>query len=32
MNFYLAQINIAKMKAPIDSPIMAEFVANLWRI
>jgi hypothetical protein len=32
MNFYLAQINIAKMKAPIDSPIMAEFVANLDKI
>jgi hypothetical protein len=29
MNFYLAQINIAKMKAPIDSPLMAEFVENL---
>lgn len=25
----LAQINIAKMKAPIDSPVMSEFVANL---
>ena len=28
----LAQINIARMKAPIDSPIMADFVANLDRI
>jgi hypothetical protein len=32
MEFHLAQINIAKMLAPIDSPIMAEFVANLDRI
>jgi len=29
MEFYLAQINIAKMVAPIDSPVMADFVANL---
>jgi len=29
MEFHLAQINIAKMLAPIDSPVMAEFVANL---
>jgi Domain of unknown function (DUF3291) len=29
---YLAQVNIAKMKAPIESPIMADFVANLDRI
>jgi hypothetical protein len=29
MQFHLAQINIAKMLAPIDSPVMAEFVANL---
>jgi hypothetical protein len=29
MDFNLAQINIAKMLAPIDSPVMAEFVANL---
>ena len=28
----IAQINIAKMKAPLDSPIMAEFVNNLDRI
>ena len=32
MEFHLAQVNIAKMLAPIDSPIMAEFVANLDRI
>ena len=29
MEFYLAQINIAKMLAPINSPVMADFVANL---
>jgi Domain of unknown function (DUF3291) len=29
MEFNLAQINIAKMLAPIDSPVMADFVANL---
>lgn len=29
---HLAQVNIAKMKAPIDSPIMADFIANLDRI
>jgi len=28
----LAQINIARMLAPLDSPIMADFVANLDRI
>jgi hypothetical protein len=27
--YYLAQINIAMMKAPIDDPIMAEFAAAL---
>jgi hypothetical protein len=32
MEFHLAQINIGKMLAPIDSPVMAEFVANLDRI
>jgi Domain of unknown function (DUF3291) len=32
MEFYLAQINIAKMLAPIDSPVMADFVANLDNI
>jgi hypothetical protein len=32
MNYHLAQINIAKMLAPLDSPIMADFVANLERI
>jgi len=29
MKYHLTQINIAKMLAPIDSPVMAEFVANL---
>jgi hypothetical protein len=29
MNYQLARINIAKMLAPIDDPIMANFVANL---
>ena len=29
MNYHLAQINIAKMLAPIDSPVMADFVSNL---
>lgn len=24
-NYYLAQINVARMKAPLDDPIMAEF-------
>lgn len=28
----LAQLNIAAMKAPLDDPLMAEFVANLDRI
>lgn len=28
-NFHLAQINVARMRAPIDDPSMAEFVANL---
>ena len=28
----LAQLNIALMKEPIDSPLMADFVANLDRI
>jgi len=33
MNGYqLAQLNIGIIKGPIDSPVMAEFVANLERI
>lgn len=31
-NHHLAQINIARMLAPIDDPSMAEFVANLPNI
>src|SRR5687767_2821159 len=29
METHLAQINIGKILGPIDSPVMAEFVANL---
>jgi len=29
---HLAQINIGLLKAPVDSPLIAEFVANLDRI
>ena len=32
MKYHLAQVNIAKMLAPIDDPIMADFVNNLDRI
>ncbi len=32
MEFCLAQVNIARTIAPIDSPVMADFVANLDRI
>ncbi len=31
-NYHLAQLNIARMLAPLDDPIMADFVANLERI
>ncbi len=31
-NYHLAQVNIAKMLAPIDSPVMADFVNDLDRI
>ena len=31
-NFELAQLNVALMKTPLDSPEMADFVANLDRI
>lgn len=31
-NFELAQLNIGYLKAPIDSPVLADFVANLERI
>jgi hypothetical protein len=30
--FHLAQINIGRLRAPVDSPILADFVANLDRI
>ena len=30
--YQLAQLNIAVMKEPLDSPLMADFVANLERI
>lgn len=30
--YHIAQINIGRMTAPLDSPIMAEFVNNLDRI
>ena len=30
--YELAQLNIAQMKAPLESPEMADFVANLERI
>ena len=29
MLYQLAQINIAKLRAPLDDPLLAEFVANL---
>ncbi len=31
-HYELAQLNIARTKAPLDSPTMADFVANLDRI
>jgi hypothetical protein len=30
--YHLTQLNIARLKAPLDSPILADFVANLDRI
>jgi hypothetical protein len=32
MSFHLAQLNIAILKEPLDSPALAEFVENLDRI
>jgi hypothetical protein len=32
LNFHLAQVNIARMLAPLDDPLMAEFVAQLDEI
>jgi hypothetical protein len=29
MKYHLAQLNIGKILGPIDSPVMAEFVADL---
>ena len=31
-NYHLAQLNIARMLAPIESPQLSDFVANLDRI
>jgi hypothetical protein len=31
-NYHLAQINIARLQAPLDSPQLTDFVANLDRI
>ncbi|GGB18082.1 DUF3291 domain-containing protein [Puia dinghuensis] len=32
MGYYLAQVNIGRILGPMDSPVMAEFAANLDRI
>jgi len=32
MPYHIAQVNIARMVAPLDSPVMYDFVANLDRI
>ncbi len=32
MEYHLAQLNIAKIKFPLDDPQMADFVTNLDRI
>ena len=32
MRYYLAQVNIARMLAPLDDPVMSDFVNNLDRI
>lgn len=32
MSYHLAQLNIAQMLAPVDSPQLAEFAANLDRV
>ncbi|HEV8658227.1 MAG TPA: DUF3291 domain-containing protein [Thermoanaerobaculia bacterium] len=32
MKFHIAQVNIGRMKAPLDSPVMAGFVARLDEI
>ncbi len=30
--YQLAQLNIARMNSPLESPVMADFVTNLERI
>jgi hypothetical protein len=32
ITYHLAQINIARMRAPLESPVMADFVAQLGEI
>ena len=32
IEYHLAQINIARMLAPIDDPIMTDFVVQLQRL
>lgn len=32
MDFHLAQLNIGRILAPLDSPVMADFTGNLERI
>lgn len=32
MQFQIAQLNIARLREPLDSPLLADFVANLDRI
>ena len=29
MDYVLAQVNVARLQAPLDSPLLADFVANL---
>ena len=29
MDYVLAQVNVARLRAPLDSPLLADFVANL---
>ena len=32
LNYHLAQVNIARMRAPLDDPLMAGFVSRLAEI
>src|SRR5882724_338528 len=32
MKYHVAQVNIARMKAPLDGPLMADFVAKIPQI